>query len=64
MTGANFNLVTVKVQLSENEPEPEQHLEEVSAVLGAGGCVLTERGNTLSRESCLSKTSRRRSKVS
>ncbi|KAK1927689.1 putative phosphoribosyl-ATP diphosphatase [Papiliotrema laurentii] len=28
MTGANFNLVTVKVKLNENDPEPEQHLEE------------------------------------
>lgn len=32
MTGANFNLVTVKVKLNENDPEPEQHLEEVGGI--------------------------------
>jgi hypothetical protein len=31
MTGANFNLVTVKVKLGENDPDPEQHLDEVSS---------------------------------
>jgi ADP-ribose pyrophosphatase len=36
MTGANFNLVTVKVKLGENDPDPEQHLEEVSARIYTG----------------------------
>lgn len=29
MTGANFNLITVRVKLEENDPKPEQHLDEV-----------------------------------
>ena len=30
MSGANFNLITVKVKLEENDPKPEQHLDEVN----------------------------------
>jgi hypothetical protein len=30
MTGANFNLITVKVKLGEDDPKPEQHLDEAS----------------------------------
>ena len=33
MTGANFNLVTVRVELGEDDPEPEQHLDEVCPLL-------------------------------
>lgn len=30
MSGANMHLVTVHVNLGEHDPEPEQHLSEVS----------------------------------
>lgn len=30
MTGANMQLVTINVHLEADDPEPEQHLDEVS----------------------------------
>lgn len=31
MTGANMKLVTVNVKLYEDDPEPEQHLDQASS---------------------------------
>lgn len=52
MTGANFNLVTVRVKLGENDADPEQNLDEVSELR----CPrLIRRENTLSSGSFRSK---------
>lgn len=34
MTGANMKLVTVKVELGEEDEDPQQHLDEVSRAKG------------------------------
>jgi hypothetical protein len=34
MTGANMKLVTINVELGENDEDPEQHLDQVSGAKG------------------------------